>query len=275
MGGRRRVLLAACALYVVVAIVVFFVLIPVHSVQRSRLSALVPSHPPAGFNNKPASSTQVAASNSPFPEVKAAAKSSPNSTGSYSIEWTKASPSNDAVSLIASMLPSTKDASTVQSQAKSNYLGQQSLKSASYNYVAPVAVPGIPGASAALFSSSTGNPPLVVVAFQKGRAQVTAFVGVAGQTIAGESTARSVASSEYRLLNKVLPGFTLTRTSWPLVASIVYWLVAAAVIAAAVLVPWARRRVIERRRLSAEVARTRAVGARGSKIARRQAARRK
>ena len=268
-------MLAACALYVGVAILVFFLLIPVHSIERSRLSSLVPGHPPAGFNKKPASSTQVAASNSPFPEVKAAAKSAPNSTGSYSIEWTKRSPSNDAVSLIVSMLPSAKDASTVQSQAKGNYLGQQSLKSASYSYVRPVEVPGVPGASAALFSSTRSNPPLVVVAFQKGRAQATAFAGVAGPAASVESTARVVASSEYRLLSNLLPGFTLTRTSWPVVASIVYWLVAAAIALGAVLVPWMRRRIIERRRMATEVARTRAVGARGSKIARRQAARRR
>lgn len=268
-------LLGAGVLYAGVAIVVFFVVIPVHSIQRARLSSLVPSQAPAGFNKKPASSTQVAASNNPFPEVKAAAKSAPNSTGSYSIEWTKPSPSNDAASLIVSLLPSARDASKVQSQAKSNYLGQQSLKSASYNYVGPVAMPGVPGASSTLFSSSTGNPPLVVVAFQRGRTQATAFVGVTGPTASVESTARSVASSAYRHLNKVLPGFTLTKTSWPFVASIVYWLVALAVAAAAVLIPWLRRRIIQRRRLAAETARTRAVGARGSKIARRQAARRR
>ena len=275
VGGRQRVLLVAGALYAGVAIVVFFVVIPVHSIQRARLSSLVPSQAPAGFNKKPARSTQVAASNNPFPEVQTASKSAPNSTGSYSIEWTKPSPSNDAASLIVSVLPSARNASKVQSQAKSTYLGQQSLKSASYNYVGPVAIPGVPGATATLFSSSSNNPPLVVVAFQRGRAQATAFVGVAGPTASVESTARSVASSAYKHLNKVLPGFTLTRTRWPFVASIVYWVVAVAVLAVAVLVPWLRRRVTERRRLAAEVARTRGVGARGSKIARRQAARRR
>ena len=268
-------LLVAGALYVAVATIVFFLVIPVHRVQRARLSSLVPDQAPAGFNKKPASATQVASSDNPFPEVKLAAKGSANSTGSYSIEWTKSSPSNDAVSLIVSVLPSSKDASRVQSQAKGTYLGKQSLKSASYDYVGPVAVPRVAGASAALFSTTGANPPLVVVAFQKGRAQATAFVGVAGPVTSAESTARSVALSEYNHLGKVLPGFTLTKTTWPVVASIVYWLVAAAVAAVVVLLPRTRRRVIERRRSAAELARTRAVGARGSKIARRQAARRR
>ena len=137
-------------------------------------------------------------------------------------------------------------------------------------------MPSIPGAVAAFFTpSSLTNPPLVIVAFQVGRAQVTEFIGIPGDKQAIEDEALSFARSEYVHLRAVLPGFSLSSTSYPLVASVIYWLVVAIVVLAVAFGPLLRERALERRRLLAERARVQHKTVRGSKIAKRQSARRR
>ena len=271
-GVAGGVLLAA-------ALAIYLPVMSVDKVQRGRLASLVVPKPPAGFNPKPVAANPISPSSSQFEAVKAAGKRSPDSTGGYSIEWTDASaPSSgtNAVSLVVSVVPSPADAVKVQAQAESAYASKSSLKADGYTYANPVPVPSIPGAAAAFFTPSTlTNPPLVVVAFHVGRAQVTEFIGIPGEKQAIENEAVSFARSEYDHLRAVLPAFSLSTTSYPLVASLVYWLVAAAVVLAVVFGPFLRGRTLERRRVLAERARVQHKTVRGSKIAKRQAARRR
>ena len=262
-----------------VALAIYLPLMSVEKVQKGRLAGLVVSKPPAGFNPKPAAANPISPSSSQFEAVKAAGKRSPDSTGGYSIEWTDATASSsgtNAVSLVVSVVPTRADAAKVQAQAESTYASKSSLKANGYTYANPVPVPSIPGAAAAFFTpSSLTNPPLVIVAFQVGRAQVTEFIGIPGEKQTIENEAVSFARSEYDHLRSVLPGFSLSTTTYPLVASIVYWLVAATVVLGVVLGPILRERALERRRVQAERARVQHKTVRGSKIAKRQAARRR
>lgn len=267
---------AGVAVFLAAAVAVYFAFVSVDKVEAARMSQLVVRTPPAGFKPKPAAANPVAASSSQFAALKAAAKRSPHSTGSYSIEWSDSAGGVNAVSLVVSVLPSPVDAAKVQAEAKSTYLAKTSLKAESYTYAGTVAVPSVPGASAAFFTPSTlTNPPVVVVAFQAGRGQVTEFLGVPGSKQAIESEAVSFAHTEYEHLRAALSGFTLVETSRPLVATIVYWVIVALIVTAAVAGPVVRRRAQERRLVAAERARVQHMTVRGSKIAKRQAARRK
>jgi len=265
------------AVFLAAAAAVYLAFVSVDKVETGRLSRLVVTKPPAGFNPKPAAANTVPASSSQFAAVKAAGKRSPHSTGTYSIEWSDSTGGgSNAVSLVVSVLPTAADAAKVQSEAKSTYLSTGSLKSASYTYAGSVAVPSIPGASAAFFTPSTlTNPPVVVVAFQVDHAQATEFIGVPGSKQAIENEAVSFAHSEYEHLRAVLPGFSLVTTTRPVTESVVYWVIVALVLLVAVSGPVLRRRAKERRLQAAERARTQHKTVRGSKIARRQAARRR
>jgi hypothetical protein len=268
VGGAAVVFLAvAGALYVPV--------VRVQKVDRSLMAQLVTPVPPAGFARRPAAANPVAPSSSDFPAVKSAGKRSPDATGGYSLEWSETG-TNDAASMNISLLPSASDAAKTQQEAKKQYTSSGSLKAESYSYAGSFAVPSVPNASAGFYAPSTlTNPPLAVVAFQTGRAQVTQFLGVPGAKQAIEAEAASFAKSEYAHLNKSLGGFSLVRTEWPLVSSIIYWAVALLLLAGAISVQPLRRRSQRRRRLAEERARVQHKTVRGSKIARRQASRRR
>lgn len=273
MISSRTRIVAGLVVYLVVATLVFVPVVRLQKVVPGRMATLVVRKPPPGFSTKPAAANTIKPSSSSFAEVKAAAKKSKDSTGAYSVEWAKTG-SNDAVSMVISYLPSPADAAKVQQEARTTYTSSGSLKSDAYTYTGPVAVPGIPGASAAAFKPSTsGNPPLVVVAFQQGRAQATVFVGLSAPPAAVENAAVSFAGSEYQHLRSSLAGFSLVRTTWPALSTIVYWVVAAVLAAAGLSFPAMRRRAERRRIAAAERARTQHKTVRGSKIVKRQAGR--
>jgi len=233
------VLIAAAALY--------SQFIPVSHVERTRLAGLLIVKPPAGMGTKPNNSSEVAAASSPFTGVQAAGKRSPNATGSYTAEWVSPASANDIDQVLASLLPSEADANSVLTEADSMYLTSKSVPQQGYTFKGPFAVPGVPGAHSAQFSTTTsGQFPLGVVVFRVKQVVVVTF---AQQTTEPAATASAVAISaaEYQHLVKVAPGFSLVRTTRPLVASIVYAL--GAVVAAVavgclvvVLAWWFRRR---------------------------------
>lgn len=271
--STRIKIAAGLVVYLIAAAVVFVPVVRLQKLVPGRMSALVAPSPPAGFTKKPAAANVVAAATSPFAEVKTAARKSKDSTGSYSVEWAKQG-SNDAVSMVISLLPTAVDAAKVQQEARSTYASKGSLKSQAYTYGGPVVVPGVPAASAGVFkSATTGNPPLVVIAFQEGRAQVTVFTGIKGTPAPVERVAASFARSEYDHLRARLAGFSLVRTSWPALSTAIYWIVVALIAGTALSVPFVRRRAERRRIAAAERARMQHKTVRGSKIVKRQAGR--
>jgi len=189
--------------------------------------------------------------------VQAAGKRSPSATGSYTAEWVSPASANDIDQLLASLLPSEADANSVQTEANSMYLTSKSVPEQGYIFKGPFAVTGVPGAHSAEFTSTTsGQFPLGAVVFRVHKVVVVAF---AQQTTAPAAIAAAVALSaaEYQHLVKVGPGFSLVRTTRPLVASIVYALgavlAAGAVACLAVFLSWwfRRRRAREAARLEA------------------------
>lgn len=270
----KRVVPAAAAVVVLAgAAVVYEQTIPIHHVERARLSTLVVPAP-TGFKAKPASASEVVASSSPFAAVKAAAKRSPNSTGSYSVQWSGSTASSDISSLLVSWLPTGSDAAAVQRQAVSSYLSTGSFKSNGYTLQHRLALPGLVGAAAATFGppSGKGTERLSVAAVPEGRFEVVAFAQQTG-AVKSEATLTSLAKSEAAHLRAAGSGFTLGVTTWPVAASLIFWGVAAALAGLIVLVPMGVGRARRRRRLAREASAKRAVQGRGRKVAKHQAAR--
>jgi hypothetical protein len=275
MRWERVIPAAAAVIVVVVAAIGYVMFVPVHHVERTRLSRLVVAHPPAGYNAKAGNSGQVAATSSPFAEVKAAAKRSPDSTGSYSIEWTATKSTTNGASLLVSMLPSQSDAAVVLKQARQGYLDAGSFKTEKYAFAGPFAVPAVQGASGSLYVvSSKTDDRLAVVAFPEGRFVVVLFVQQTGAAKA-EADATSLAEAQLGHLQQVGQDFSLRVTTYPTVTTIVYWVVTGLIVVAILAVPPGIRRRRRHRLRAREEAARREFRGRGKKIARHHAARRR
>ena len=272
----RKVAVAVAAIVAVLAIVGYFIVIPSDHTQRSRLAKLVVTTPPAGFTAKPSGSGEMAATANPFAAAKAAAKKSPNSTGSYSIAWNGTTAAN-SLSLLVTMLPSTAEATTVLSQATTTYLQANSFTKEKFSLLHQFSVATPAGTTAATYTSSAAQT--AVVAYRSGGVVVVIF---AEETKAApaEQAATALAASESDQLQKIGSAVVLHWTTWPLVASLVYFVVALALVALIVGVPFfgvplfaERARRLQRERRERE--RRRAFHSSGSKIAKRQASRRR
>lgn len=278
--NRKSLLSAAvvvAAVYLLLAFAGWDRYVVMRPVDRSALATLVVASPPSGFTPKPTSSNQVPASSSPYSSYKSIAHASPSSTAAYSVTWTNPKAANDSASIMLSYLPSASDAAKVQAQAQTRFLARGSFAAEKYAFAASVPVPGVPGGKGAVFTATgkATTPPVAAVVFATGRAQVLILLGQTGTSSQTGATAAGLARSEYLHLRSRLSGFRLRTSSVPLVATLVYWAVAAGIAVLAVSVPLAVRRA---RRMRAEARRRaarRQQQVRGSKIARRQATRRR
>jgi hypothetical protein len=248
-ASRRRPRLWAvvrAAAVLLVAVVVYQLVIPQSHVVRARLSGLTLRRPGvARYNVKtpqageqPASGTQLAA-------VVAAAKKSPNQTGVYAITWAPSQTSGAGV--IAYLLPSTAQAEAALPQLRAQQAAAGSYTSQGFSRRSTYTVGAVPGSSGATYtptSKSSGTGELGVTTFRYGRVVAAVEVFAPSGTKADAST---MAASEYNLLKRVEPGFTLKKVTRPVLASSL-WIGGALVIALVVaLAPGFRRWRAERR----------------------------
>jgi hypothetical protein len=278
--ARRKWYLAAAAgfvLFIALAGVGYDLFVVTRHQDRSRLAQLVVSDPPPGYTKKPSGSNQVTASDNPFAAYQASAKRHPTSTGAYSISWANPRSSDDSATFLVSYLPSASAAGQVQAQAAQRFLAADGFKAQKYAYSQAIQVPGVPGARAAAYiaTGTAKTPPVVATVFSTGRVQVFELVGQTGTPQSTGAVAAALAHSEYVHLLRTLPGFSLGVTSIPTTATVVYWVVAGGIVCLAVGIPLGIRRTrrIRDDRLRRSAQRQHQV--RGSKIARRQAARRR
>lgn len=253
----------------------YLIWIPVHRPNAAKLAALARTAPVTGLRTHPR--TRVTdPSKSPLSTVKAAAASTPGETGSYALQWKGSKPVTSGT-LSLNVLPTDALAKGAALDAKTTALATSSLTAAGYGYGGKTPVHGIPGAkgvyyltgSTATVTKTTGRAAVIV--YRVGRVLVGVSVDAKGKV--ATSTARALADAEYRHLRAVGTDPSLAVTSLPLVASILYVLVAVAVIVVAQIVPGlvvsARRRQLELRAADERRARV----ARGSKVVKRHASR--
>lgn len=278
--SRKRWRIAAAAgfvLFFALAATGYELFIVMRHADKPRLARLIVPTPPAGYTHKPSASNVVTSADNPFAAFKSAAKRSPSESGAWSVSWANPASSNDSATILVSYLPSASAAEQVQSQAVQQFTGANSFKAQNYALYRAIPVSGVPGARAAAYTATGGatTPPVVAVVFSTGRAQVLELVGQTGTPQSTAAVAVDLARSQFLHLRRALPSFTLGVTIFPALATAIYWAVVAALAALVVGVPLGigrtRRIRADRRRRAAE----RQHQVRGSKIARRQAARRR
>ncbi len=260
------------AVILIVATIVALHVLPIRHLERSRLAQLAVTAPPPNFEAKP-NVQIVPASSNPFSGVTSASKRSPNATGQYSVEWPGSLSQSDAATILVSLLPSAAQAKGVQSEAVKDNLGAASYSTEHYGHEEAFSVPDVPGAEASTYSptSSTGGPVLGVVVERVDRVVVLELVRLTGGTAQVQASSLSVAESEYLHLRPIVPGFSLVRTHWPLLAIAIFGAVSLLLAAVAVTTPPVIRRVRRNRREAQEAAARRLVLQRGGKVAKRQA----
>jgi hypothetical protein len=237
----------------VVAGVTYQLVVPTTDVVRGRLARLVITKPGvAAYDKAKPQAGEQNVSQTGIGALTVAAKRSPKQTGLYSIEWSPSTTS--AAGIVAFLLPSDSDARTAMSQIRAQQLAAGSHSSNSLTRQSTYAVSGVPGSYAAVYrppAKDAGSlPSLGITVFRSGR------VVAVSEAISTGSSARPAADTitraEYANLLRVGPGFSLSVTRYPVVATTL-WVVGAIVLAAiAALAPIARRRRAVRRKQAYE-----------------------
>jgi len=245
---RRRRLWAVvrAAAVLVVAAVVYQLVIPQTHVVRTRLSGLALLRPGvARYNVKTPQAGEQPASGTQLAVVVAAAKKAPNQTGVYAITWAPSQTSGAGV--IVYLLPSAAQAEATLPQLRAQQEAAGSYTSQGFSRRSTYTVGAVPGSSGATYtptSKSSGTGELGVTTFRYGRVVGAVEVFAPSGT---EADASTMATSEYNLLRRVEPGFTLKKVTRPVLASSL-WIVGALLLALIVaLTPALRRWRAERR----------------------------
>ncbi len=220
----RAPLFAAVRVVIVLAIAagVYQQVIPVHHVVRTRLARLVVTRPGVEeFNAKPVGAAEQKAANLGLAVLKSVAKTSPDQTGVYSVEWRGTGKKNaeDVLGLIAVLLPTDADAQQVMGELKTQQLSANAYASESLSRSSTFVVPGIPGSNGSFYAptkKATNPDSLAAVVFRTGN-----VVGVAeGIKAKGAvADAKTAAVMEFKHLEAVAPGFTLKTVTRPALAS--------------------------------------------------------
>jgi hypothetical protein len=261
---------ARTVVVLVVAAVGYQLVIPQKHVDRTRLAKLVVTVPGVKeFDVKPTGAAEQKAASSGVKTLEAAAKKSPNSTGVYSIEWTGKG-TKDVAGVIVFLLPDEADAKATLAQVKTQQLGAKSYSSDSLTRRSTFTVAGVPGSSGSYYEmtkKTATSVNLAATVFRDGDV-VAVAEGIKAQDTQADT--ETVTRSEYAHLRSVASGFTLSTTTRPTVASIV-WIAGSVVVAllagfAPLVVGQTRRR--RRRRRQEEL--DRLIVVRGQTIAKRR-----
>ncbi len=276
MPHRNAIRIATAVVVVGLGIGGYLLWIPVHRPDPRKVAVLAVKRPVARLRAHPKTAIADPATAVPISAVKSAAASTPGETAAYSVNWKGIAPVTGAsVELVA--LPTLPSALSAHKEIVASELSQTSFTDAGYGYGGKTSVPGIPGAAGAYYLKGTSpkvtatTPRVAAVIFLAGRVVVDVAVDAKGAD--ATTTARALASAEYHHLERVGARPVLAQTLLPLVASIVYVLVALAVLAVAEVTPRLVTTAQQRRREARVAAQRRARVARGNKVVKRHAPR--
>jgi hypothetical protein len=266
---RRRTLVAVVAILVVAAVVYPF-WIPMSKTEPARLGDLAKNGPPEGLAVKAPKSTPVPQADIPFSAAKTAALHAPNETAMVSVQWAPKEKNGAGGTLLLSLVPSEAEAKKVLTEALTGYTSSKTLKADDYTLKNRFEVPGVPGAHAITFlTSGSGSTEVGEVVFQVSRAVDVVIVDGAGSH--SQAAVTTFAQRQHRVLEEQLPGFSLTATVFPPLATGLYWGVVLIIGLVLLSVPPITRFVRRRRRLTRAEARRRERMARGKKVLKHQA----
>jgi hypothetical protein len=272
---RLGVRVAIAVVLIGLAIGGYLLWIPVHRPDPHKVATLAVTSPVIRLRGHPKTSSVDPTALS-ISAVKAAAIATPGETAAYSVSWRGFAPvTAGSVELIA--VPTVRSARSAQREILAAELSNTSLTESGYGFGRTTSVHGIPGAKGAYYlkgttpTVTTSTPRVTVVIFRAGRTIVDVRVDAKGAD--ATATARALASEQYRHLELVGTDPVLAQASFPLIASLVYALVALGVLAIAEVTPWLVSAEQERRREARVAAERSARVARGNKVVKRHASR--
>ncbi|MGH9028236.1 MAG: hypothetical protein ACRDV4_01260 [Acidimicrobiales bacterium] len=235
------------------AVAGYFWLIPTSHADGKLLGTLLIDHTAApAVPSKAAVSQSIPPSRSTFSVLKKAAKSEPLQSGLYERAWYVSASAPPETGLLLLYLPDVPGARTALSDGFKQLAAtpQFSNETASDRKEFTVAsVPGSKAESYALTDKSTGKLAgySYSFGFRVGRAVISELMVTSG-TKPVRAAAVADAQAEHRLLERKEAGFSLSTRQLPVVASVVYIVVAAAVVAGALFVPEQAVVAVRRRR---------------------------
>jgi hypothetical protein len=248
----------------------YAVFVPVTRVNDARLGRLVVNSAGGGLGVRPSTRGAMSQGQIPFPVARQAARRQPRQAGAYSEQWTGKGPAITGAGVFLALLPSPADAARVRAQAVSQYLDASTLKRQGYTVLQRFSVPGVAGAAGDTFAASASAKSATAAVVVTDRRTVT-VIFMEGRPAAARAGAVNLARRESALIGQRLPAFSLVGTTVPLVASVVYWVVAGAIVTGVAAGPGLVRRRRRRREAARQEAMRRGRLVRGKKVARRQA----
>jgi hypothetical protein len=230
-------------------------LIPQTSADRALLSRLVIAHTALpGLHGRHGVSQAVSPSRSSFAATRGAAKKDPNETGIYTREWYVTSSAPPEAGLVAQVLPAVATARTVARDVDGQLHTLPTLPGETASSPKSVTIPGVVGASAYSFAlaDSTGSTHATVgyaykSAYRVGRVVITELA-VSDRPVLDPGPVRADAVAGAALLGRVEPGFTMLRTTYPVLATAVFAAGAVVVAAGSLFAPELAAGVVEQRR---------------------------
>lgn len=229
---------------VVVAVVVYLVLIPQTRADHKEVGSLVltrtavPGVPPKAKINESVDPKQ-----STFAITRQAAKRDPNHTALYAREWYVTSDAPPEVGVVLQLLPDVSTARSSEKKVAAQLDSGPQLPGLKPGKAEFFSIPGVPGGRGAAFAMNDSNVPAkgtVVYAYKTVfRFDKTIMTELSAVDSSTRSTHAAVADAQagYRLLAQREPGFSFVHDRYPLVATIVFAVVALVLVAAAVVVP--------------------------------------
>jgi hypothetical protein len=266
------------AVVLVLALAGYFLFIPHTVAQDGRLESLLVQRPGiAGLQPAAAYSNAVPIGPGDPPPLIVAYDASPTKTGSWSIDWTSTGKalSTSEASIVLDQMPTVAAARTLRPQLDAEFVEKSSYTSAGFTEDGTFGLPrgiakGVTTTGATYRRAKSKNEPAAtraLVSFQYGRAVVVLSNQAPGQT---QSGATQLAEAELALLRKNEPSFQLGGSQYPLLSSILWWLVALAVVAACLVVPKLAIAARDRRRAHAEAMARSQFQMRGQKVLKRR-----
>jgi len=234
--------LARVAIVIVLAIAGYFLFVRTSHIDRNLLGKLaIHSTPVKSLKAKPSVAHSLSLATNSEKVVKQSAKTDPAGTGLYEIEWASSSKAPLESGLLIQLLPDTTRGATAYADSKKQLSVKPQLSGETLASGVHFVIPSVPGAIAesyAMTTTSTGKPGgyAFTALFRLDRVVVTEIMETASTTLS-TSAPSSIASAEYSQLQRAEPGFSMTRTTTPVIATIVYWVVALLIAVAAFFVP--------------------------------------
>lgn len=251
--GGWRVRWLRVVVVVVLAGVGYALFMPQTHIDRKLLGNLVIRHTAVGsLPGKAKLAEAIAGSRSSFDVTKKAARVHPDATGLFAREWYVVSGAPPEVGIVLQKLPTSTEARSVLRAVQVQLGTAPTLSGETASAPQPFSVPGVASAKGVSFLLSDANTRAEIGtaytgAFQQGAAVVSELI-VETSSTRDPSAAIADMQAGSALLARAEPGFSMVRTTYAFVATLVYAVVTVVAAAGAVFLPEFMARRLRRRR---------------------------